>query len=225
MRHKTGLRASRILAAVTGDVRRVAVLVLFLAGSTSAWAQATEYRGTQDQRVACTGDVFRLCWSEIPSVSRIVGCLEREKPRLSAGCRAVFDQNQNTRTASNHWQTRHHRFASSAVPSEPMQYEHHEVAAPIAVASTEPLPVATSASQLAAPHLKDHRSKAAPRAVRVKGRMGRMLARYLAGRGLHASRCGLGVDAMHLHHHMAHVMKDKCLHRTVAARNHNRFGS
>jgi hypothetical protein len=219
MRHKTGLRASRILAAVTGDVRRVAVLVLILAGSTSAGAQ--EYRGTQDQRVACTGDVFKLCWSEIPSVSRIVGCLEREKPRLSAGCRAVFDQ--NTRTASNHWQTRHHRLASSAAATEPMQYEHHEVAAPIAVASTEPLPVATSASQLAAPQLKDHRPKAASRAVRVKGRMGRMLARYLAGRGLHASRCG--VDAIHLHHHMAHVMKDKCLHRTVAARSHNRFGS
>jgi hypothetical protein len=54
-------------------------------------AAAQEYRGTEDQRMACTPDVFRLCWSEIPSVSQIVACLIREKPRLSEGCRAVFE--------------------------------------------------------------------------------------------------------------------------------------
>jgi hypothetical protein len=54
-------------------------------------AAAQEYRGTEDQRMACTPDVFRFCWSEIPNVSQIVACLIREKPRLSEACRAVFE--------------------------------------------------------------------------------------------------------------------------------------
>lgn len=48
--------------------------------------------GTAEQRAACTPDVFRLCGSEIPNVDRIVACLKKEKPHLSAGCRAVFSQ-------------------------------------------------------------------------------------------------------------------------------------
>ena len=51
---------------------------------------ATEEKGTSAQRAACTPDVFRLCASEIPNVDKIVMCLKREKPRLSAGCKAVF---------------------------------------------------------------------------------------------------------------------------------------
>jgi hypothetical protein len=51
---------------------------------------ADEQQGTAEQRAACTPDVFRLCASEIPSIERIVMCLKREKPNLSAGCKAVF---------------------------------------------------------------------------------------------------------------------------------------
>jgi hypothetical protein len=47
--------------------------------------------GTDEQRVACTPDVFRLCSSEIPNVDLIVACLRREKRNLSTGCKAVFD--------------------------------------------------------------------------------------------------------------------------------------
>jgi hypothetical protein len=72
----------------------VAIVIVLIAGFAPARAQeGTENRGTEEQRLACTGDVFRLCGSEIPNVSRIVACLLREKPRLSAGCRMVFDQN------------------------------------------------------------------------------------------------------------------------------------
>jgi hypothetical protein len=48
-------------------------------------------QGTQAQRMACTGDVWRLCSSAIPSVDRIIACLKREKAHLSAGCQAVFN--------------------------------------------------------------------------------------------------------------------------------------
>ncbi|MDP4022712.1 hypothetical protein Q8W71_08765 [Methylobacterium sp. NEAU 140] len=46
---------------------------------------------TAAQRAACTGDVWRLCTSEIPNVEGIKACLRREKPRLSAGCRTVME--------------------------------------------------------------------------------------------------------------------------------------
>jgi hypothetical protein len=43
-----------------------------------------------DQRRLCTGDVFRLCSSEIPSVERITACMHRQRASLSEGCRRVF---------------------------------------------------------------------------------------------------------------------------------------
>jgi len=120
---KTPMRPIAIPALLS--MRRAAIAALVVVGSASASAQeAGEYRGTQDQQMACTGDVFRLCWSEIPSVTRIVGCLQREKPQLSAACRAVFDQNA-PRTASSGWSRRHHRVASAAGRHSPAQYERH----------------------------------------------------------------------------------------------------
>jgi hypothetical protein len=43
-----------------------------------------------DQRRLCTGDVLRLCASEIPSVERITACMHRQKASLSESCRRVF---------------------------------------------------------------------------------------------------------------------------------------
>jgi len=43
-----------------------------------------------DQRRLCTGDVFRLCASEIPDVDRITACMHRRRASLSEGCRKVF---------------------------------------------------------------------------------------------------------------------------------------
>jgi hypothetical protein len=44
----------------------------------------------EDQRRLCTGDVFRLCSSEIPDVERITACMQRQRASLSEGCRRVF---------------------------------------------------------------------------------------------------------------------------------------
>ena len=44
----------------------------------------------EDQRRLCTGDVFRLCSSEIPDVGRITACMRRQRAGLSQGCRSVF---------------------------------------------------------------------------------------------------------------------------------------
>ena len=53
-------------------------LVLPLGGAviTSA-ARAEEYRGTWEQQMACTPDVWRLCSDQIPDVNRIVACLQQ----------------------------------------------------------------------------------------------------------------------------------------------------
>jgi hypothetical protein len=56
-------------------------------------ASADEYRGTMEQQMACTPDVWRLCSDRIPDVNRIVACLQQNTPQLSSGCRAVFQSN------------------------------------------------------------------------------------------------------------------------------------
>jgi hypothetical protein len=56
-------------------------------------ASAEEYRGTMEQQMACTPDVWRLCSSQIPDVNRIVACLQQNTTQLSSGCRAVFQSN------------------------------------------------------------------------------------------------------------------------------------
>ncbi|MGY4629429.1 hypothetical protein [Bradyrhizobium sp. USDA 4486] len=56
-------------------------------------ASAQEYRGTMEQQMACTPDVWRLCSDQIPDVNRIVACLQQNTPQLSSACRAVFQSN------------------------------------------------------------------------------------------------------------------------------------
>jgi hypothetical protein len=78
---------------------RVQRIVLSLAVSIACGiaiqtpAFCEEYRGTFEQQMACTPDVFRLCGEQIPDVNRIVTCLRQNTPQLSGPCRAVFDSN------------------------------------------------------------------------------------------------------------------------------------
>jgi hypothetical protein len=58
-------------------------------------ASAQEYRGTWEQQMACTPDVWRLCSNQVPDVNRIVACLRQNTPQLSNNCRAVFESQAN----------------------------------------------------------------------------------------------------------------------------------
>jgi hypothetical protein len=58
-------------------------------------AFSQEYRGTWEQQMACTPDVWRLCGAHVPDADRIVACLRRNTPQLSERCRAVFEQSDN----------------------------------------------------------------------------------------------------------------------------------
>lgn len=59
-----------------------------------------------DQQRLCTGDVFRLCASEIPSVERITACMHKQRANLSEGCRRVFgkpsEQSVTTRSSASY---------------------------------------------------------------------------------------------------------------------------
>jgi hypothetical protein len=55
-------------------------------------ALSEEYRGTMEQQLACTPDV----WHEIPDANRIAACLRQNTPQLSSGCRAVFESNASS---------------------------------------------------------------------------------------------------------------------------------
>ena len=63
-------------------------------------ASSQEYRGTWEQQMACTPDVWRLCGDQIPDVSRIVACLRQNTPQLSSNCRAVFDSSAEQQQAN-----------------------------------------------------------------------------------------------------------------------------
>ena len=63
-----------------------------------AWSQ--EYRGTWEQQMACTPDVWRLCGDQIPDVGRIVACLRQNTPQLSSNCRAVFESSAEQQQAN-----------------------------------------------------------------------------------------------------------------------------
>ena len=68
--------------------------------SAIAPASSQEYRGTWEQQMACTPDVWRLCSDQVPDVSRIVACLRQNTPQLSNNCRAVFETNAEQQQAN-----------------------------------------------------------------------------------------------------------------------------
>ena len=70
------------------------------AAGVIAPASSQEYRGTWEQQMACTPDVWRLCGDQIPDVSRIVTCLRQNTPQLSNGCRAVFESSAEQQQAN-----------------------------------------------------------------------------------------------------------------------------
>ena len=69
----------------------VALAIGGMVAQGAAFAQ--ENRGTLEQQMACTPDVWRLCSDQIPDVNRITACLQQNTPQLSTACRAVFQSN------------------------------------------------------------------------------------------------------------------------------------
>lgn len=51
---------------------------------------ATAVAETPEERQACIGDAFRLCWADIPDRDRVTACMVENKSRLGPACRAVM---------------------------------------------------------------------------------------------------------------------------------------
>jgi hypothetical protein len=107
--------------------RIVLGLAIAIGGGIAAAAPASseEYRGTWEQQMACTPDVWRLCSDQVPDVNRIVACLRQNTPQLSNNCRAVFESNASAQPQPQPTTPRVQPRARAAQPQpvQPSPYE------------------------------------------------------------------------------------------------------
>src|SRR5262249_40891822 len=79
-----GQTANRLLVSMT------AVIMTALSAS-SVLAE------TSEERSACIGDAFRVCWAAIPNRDDVFHCLLDKRSELSIACRMVMDQYRRPR--------------------------------------------------------------------------------------------------------------------------------
>jgi hypothetical protein len=85
------------MTSATSIVRSAAALAALVLMTSLASAQ------TAQERSACIGDAFRFCSSDIPNVSAIEACLQRNEANLTPACRAEFTPApQRTRLRAEH---------------------------------------------------------------------------------------------------------------------------
>jgi hypothetical protein len=71
---------------------RRAILMLAVAALLSSMGASTSFAFSSEAQQMCSGDAFRLCAAEIPSIPKITACMIKHRAQLSAGCRAVVDR-------------------------------------------------------------------------------------------------------------------------------------
>ena len=75
-------------------------LTLTLALAVSTAATSASFAFSAEAQQMCTGDAFRLCAAEMPSIPKITACIRKNKSSLSAGCRAVMEKEDGGATKS-----------------------------------------------------------------------------------------------------------------------------
>jgi hypothetical protein len=95
-------------------------------GITIQSASAQENRGTWEQQMACTPDVWRLCSDQIPDANRIVACLRQNTPQLSNNCRAVFESNNSAPQPAPRTTQQLPRARAAPPPVQPRPYDDDE---------------------------------------------------------------------------------------------------
>ena len=81
-------------------MKRTANLLLVCAVALPT-ASLAQNRGSADDQLACTPDVYRLCAANIPDEDAITSCLRQHKAQLSAGCNAVFSRPEQPRAKTD----------------------------------------------------------------------------------------------------------------------------
>jgi hypothetical protein len=132
-------RAGQYLEQREPDMRSqriVLSLAIAIGGAATATAAvAEEYRGTWEQQMACTPDVWRLCSDQVPDVQRIVACLRQNTPQLSNNCRAVFESNaQQQQTQGRAQQPQ----MQGRAPQQPQMQQRPRAPQPVQPAPSRP---------------------------------------------------------------------------------------
>ena len=78
------------LSAKSSITLTVAFGLMATAALVSHSSIAVAHSGTAEEQAACTPDVFRLCFFEIPNEERIVACLNSKLSQLSPACHDVM---------------------------------------------------------------------------------------------------------------------------------------
>jgi hypothetical protein len=55
----------------------------------SGWAASAE---TAEERQACIGDAFKVCWSAIPDRNNVLQCLIENRSQLNPDCREIINR-------------------------------------------------------------------------------------------------------------------------------------
>jgi hypothetical protein len=63
---------------------------------------STAIAETAEERKACIGDAFRVCWAAIPNRNEVFRCLMDNRPRLNPACRVVMDQYRRPHRITRH---------------------------------------------------------------------------------------------------------------------------
>jgi len=66
---------------------------------------STAMAETAEERQACIGDAFRVCWAAIPDRNQVFRCLMDNRPRLNPACRVVMDQYRRPHRVTRHSRT------------------------------------------------------------------------------------------------------------------------
>ena len=142
-------------------------MTLGLAFSVSSIAASSGFAYSSRAQQMCMGDAMRLCSSEIPNISRIIACMRRNKANVSAGCRAVMEQEdpasrpKPVQAASTEQKPPATARAEPAAPPrpKPVVVALVEPKPPVAARAESPVPVAPTPAP-AAP--VEHKPAAAP---------------------------------------------------------------
>jgi hypothetical protein len=70
-------------------MKALALLTVITASAALCPFAAAE---TAEERSACIGDAFRVCWAAIPNRDDVFHCLLDNRTRLQPDCRAIMDQ-------------------------------------------------------------------------------------------------------------------------------------
>ena len=76
------------------DAVKKATYVIVTVLMTVPVAAFAQHKGSLEDQMACTPDVYRLCSQNIPDEDAITACLQQHKPQLSTACKTVFSRPQ-----------------------------------------------------------------------------------------------------------------------------------